>query len=194
MDISLNLNISVEGVDSLGKSTPLINGLKELEKSFWKVDKKLPRKKGKSVYLHKWDDNYDNLITPIHTAYSITLNMSDKHDYFPDKEHEKKFFHMLLLRTLQKGPPLKKAVFVREYSPHSDKLHFHGIVWLYNTKNKGQQMLQYREECWKDWTTKRNLACYAINYKKIKDAKHIKDYINYIRKDKQNKDFIYYMY
>lgn len=196
MEIHLHLNVSpTEGCNTLGKLQPTNNGLELLTTlNDYPSKSTIPLKKGnkkRSIYIHKWDDHLDDLTNPINTAYSITFNMSDKHDNFPDPDNEKKFFHKLLLNTLHKGPSYRKAVFVREYSPHSKKLHFHGIVWLYDKKN--EPMVHYRENCWQDWTTRRNLACYAICYKKIKDKRHMQDYINYIRKDPQNKDYIYWM-
>lgn len=189
MESYLCLSMQESGL-ILGKRPPKKTGSSNgfsLLKSYQKAAKK---RKHKNTFKHKWHEIYEEN-QPHSNSYFITFNMDPSHDDYPLPSEEKEFFNQLLTKTIKQGPNLKKGYFVYEYSKNG-KFHIHGLVYPFADDGKTIPVTMKRYyDSWSDWTIKSQSKHYAINYKRIKDKKHMQDVVNYLRKDAHNKERCY---
>lgn len=123
----------------------------------------------------------------ISDSYYKGLNLTINLNPDPNKIEEynnKKYVNNILINYIENEKTITKAIGVYEWGkngPKYGKLHYHIILKTQNRKGVEESLSEL-------FNCRRNLKCRTISSKHLKDVKHREDYVNYMKKEQQNKN------
>lgn len=125
---------------------------------------------------------WDLIKTDYYKGLNLVINLNPDPNKIEDYNN-KALVNKILIDYIESDEKVQKAIGVYEwgkYGPKYGKLHYHIIL-----KTNHRKMVE--EELQKLFNCRRNLRQVTITSKVIKDNKHKQDYLNYMKKEQQNK-------
>lgn len=127
---------------------------------------------------YPWEMIPEEYIRGINLVINLNPDPNKIEDY-----NNKKLVNNMLMHYIDNEKNITKAIGVYEWGkngPKYGKLHYHMLLKTSNRKVVEENLSEL-------FNDRRNLKCRTINTKFIKDVKHRTDYLNYMKKEQQNK-------